>query len=263
MEQDIERYLTNEMTQEEVAAFLHKIDTDPEAKKLFNLYQEMHLIYDQNNWELSDKKTANQKVQQYEQFLRSDKGKEIADSIKAAEQSYFNEKPFGLTKILKYITVAAIFIAGLFLVIEYNQRSDTEQLYATYKNWEELPSLTLRDQNSDLTAIEQQFRAENYEESLRLLNTYILHNDQEANPQLLMYVGISQLEVHKNTAAKDTFMQLLDSKTLDADKAHWYLALSYLKSQDVEKAKAELTLLLEKPTNFKNKEAKELLSTLN
>ncbi|WP_299898434.1 hypothetical protein [uncultured Aquimarina sp.] len=263
MEQDIERYLNNEMTQEEVAAFLNKIDTDPEAKKLLSLYQEMHIVYDQNDWELSDKKTTNQKVQQYEQFLRSDKGKEIASSIKSAEQSYFNEKPFRLTKILKYVAVAAIFIAGLFLVVEYNQGTNTEQLYATYKNWDELPSLTLRDQNSDLTEIEQQFRAENYEESLLLLNTYVLNNDQEVNPQLLMYKGISQLELHKNTAAIDSFTELLESNTLDADKAHWYLALSYLKNQDVEKAKTELELLLEKPTNFKNKEAKELLSSLH
>lgn len=262
MEQDIERYLNNEMTQEEVATFLHKIDTDPEAKKLFNLYQEMNVIYDQNDWELSDKKTANQKVQQYEQFLRSDKGKEKANSIKAAEQSYFNEKPLKLNQILKYVAVAAIFIAGLFLFIEYNQSVNTEQLYATYKNWEELPSLTLRDQNSDLTEIEQQFRAENYKESLLLLDTYVLNNDQ-VNPQLLMYKGISQLELHKNTAAIDTFTRLLESNTLDADKAHWYLALSYLKNQDLEKAKTELALLLEKPTNFKNTEAKELLSTLN
>lgn len=263
MEQDIERYLNNEMTQEEVTAFLKKIDKDPQAKKLLHLYQEMNTIYDQNDWQLTDKKTSNKKVHQYEEFLKSDKAKKIANTIRSAEQSYFKEKPFNTNRIFKYVAaIAAIFIVGLFLVTQYNRSPDTKQLYATYKNWDELPSLTLRDENSDVSKIEQQFRAEDYEQSLMLLNTYVLKNDQELNPQILLYMGVSQLELNQNTSAINTFTKLLQSNTLDAPKAHWYLALCYLKSQDLEKAKSELKLLIEKPTNFKNTEAKDLLGKL-
>ena len=263
MEQDIERYLNNEMNQEEISTFLEKIDKDPKAKELLNLYQEMNTIYDQNDWQLTDKKTSNKKVQEYEEFLKSDKGKEVTNTIHNVEQSYFEEKPFKMKRILMYVgAVAAIFIAGLFLVRQFNQESDTKQLYVTYKNWDELPSLTLRDQNSDAAKIEQKFRAENYKESLVLLNAYVLKSNQEVNPQMLMYIGVSQLELNQNTSAIDTFTKLLQSNTLDAPKAHWYLALCYLKNQDLEKAKNQLKLLIENPTNFKNNEARDLLGKL-
>ncbi|WP_299255890.1 tetratricopeptide repeat protein [uncultured Aquimarina sp.] len=265
LEQDTEKYLNGEMTKEETAVFLKKIDTDPNAKKTLELYQEMNTVYDENNWELTDRNSTSKKVERYEDFLKSNKGKTISEAISRAEHSYF-EEPHSLKikQIFLYVgAIAAVFVAGLFFITQFGNPMERDQLYAEYKNWDVLPSLTLRDGGTDLARVEKLFKEEAYEESLTLLQKYISKNDQAINPQVLLYMGATQLELDQNEAAIGSFTKLLHSKTLDATKAHWYLALCYLKLKDLEKAKSELKLLIDNTTNFQKNEAKELLKQLD
>lgn len=264
IEVDIEKYLNGEMTEEEIAIFIKRIDEDPNAKKMLELYQEMDIVYNDKNWELTNRKLDYKKVNQYERFFKSDKGKSIADTILKAEQSYFNEKPLSRRKqVFKYVAaIAAVFIIGLFLVNQFNKKANNNQLYAQYKNWDVLPSLALRGGAADLASIEKLFREEKYEESLDLLHKYVLDTQQEVNPQIVLYTGVIQLELNQKEAAISTFMELLNSNTLDAPKAHWYLALCYLKLNNLEKTKKELNLLIDSTINFQKTEAKEILQRL-
>ncbi|WP_299431989.1 tetratricopeptide repeat protein [uncultured Aquimarina sp.] len=265
IEQDIEKYLNGEMTKEETTVFLKKIDVDPDAKRMLELYQEMDTVYDEKNWELIDRNTRYKKVEHYESFLKSDSGKTVSEAILKAEQSYFEEPhPSKIKQIFLYAgAIAAVFVAGLFLVNQFNKNVNGDQLYAEYKNWDVLPSLTLRDGGDDLTNIEKLFRDKRYEESLALLQKYVSEKDKEVNPQLLLYIGVTQLELNQNEAAIGSFTKLLNSNTLDVPKAHWYLALCYLKLNDLEKAKSELNLLVRSNISFQKNKAKELLEKLD
>ncbi|MHA7056118.1 tetratricopeptide repeat protein [Aquimarina sp. M1] len=265
LEQDIEKYLHGEMTKVEEAIFLKKIDKDLAAKEKLELYREMHTVYDEKNWELIDRKATYKKVEQYDRFLKSDNGKTISEAILKAEQSYFEEPNSSKIKqIFIYVgAIAAVFVVGLFLVNQFNQSVNGDQLYAEYKDWDDLPSLTLRDGADDLTNIERLFRDKRYEESLSLLQKYMLDNDQEMNPQILLYSGVIQLELDQNEAAIHTFTKLRNSNTLDAPKADWYLALSYLKLGDLKNTRSRLKLHIESAVNFRKREAKKLLKELD
>jgi len=265
IEQDIEKYLNGEMTKEETTVFLKKIDADSGAKRMLELYEEMDTVYDEKNWELIDRNITYKKVEHYENFLKSDSGEKVSEAILKAEHSYFEEsRPSKIKQTLLYVgAIAAVFIAGLFLTNQFNNTINGDQLYAEYKNWNVLPSLTLRDGAGDLTNIEKLFRDKRYEESLVLLKAYVSDNDQKINPQILLYLGVTQLELDQNEAAISSFTKLRNSNTLDVPKAHWYLALCYLKLNDLEKAKSELNLLIGSNISFQQNKAKELLEKLN
>jgi len=249
LEKDIENYLNGEMSKEETTAFLQKIASDPEAKSMLELYQEMNIVYDDQDWNVTDKKSIHKKIDQYESFLKSDKGVSVANKIKAAEQSYFDTQraPKTKMKLLVYVAgIAAVLIAGLFLTKQFDTTITSDQLYADYKNWDAIPSLTLRAEDTHLARVEKLFVNKNYKESLRLLEEYVIANHQETNPQIMLLA---------------TFTKLLNSNTLDAPKAHWYLALCYLKQDKSAIAKTELLKLLEK-TTFQKVNAQHLLDKL-
>ncbi|WP_108802114.1 hypothetical protein [Aquimarina sp. Aq107] len=264
MEGDIQKYLDGEMTSEEEITFLEKIDNDPEAKESLKLYQEMNVVYDTENWELIDSKSNYKKINDYERFLKSDKGKSIANTLDEVEQSYFKElQSSRIKRIFLYVGgVAAIFIAGLFLLNQFTNIDNTE-LYAEYKDWNTLPSLTQRDNATELVNIEKLFKSKKHKESLILIEKLMLENNQELDSQIILYLGANQLELNMNEDAIKSFTKLLNNNSLDSSKAHWYLGLCFLKINKLENAKNEFKSLANSNLNFKKLEAKELLEQLD
>lgn len=265
LEKEIESYLNREMTPEQRFAFEKKINTDPQLQKDINTYSEMHAFYDDADWNLADVATKNKTTIGYEAFLTGEKGKSIADSIKNAENQYFKNKSSSGPKLLwiRYAAaIAAILVIAFLVISQFDTHINSKDLYASYKNWDELPSLTLRDGNTELATAEKLFRQQKYAEALEVFTTYQSKNTKELNPQVLIYTGIAQLELNQYKAALHSFEQLLQSNTLDAPKAQWYLALTYLKMDNLSKTKEALKIISKNPKNSHYNNANELLRKL-
>jgi len=264
LEKEIEAYLTGEMTSEEQQLFEKKVAANPDIRKELELYQEMHTIFDDTNWELTDMSSQHSKLKEHETFLKSQKGKSIATSIRNAEDNYFQERPKNrVRQLIVYAgSIAAIFIIGVFVFLQLHKNIDAKSLYAKHKNWQELPSLTLRDLRTDLAEAEKLFKQQKYQEAFIIFSKYQTENDSILNPQVLLYIGVTQLELHKNEKAIESFETLLHSNTLDASKADWYLALTYLKLEEIGQAKKHLEQLVKTPNGYKNAVAIELLRAL-
>lgn len=263
MNTDIERFLNNEMNEEERLLFLEKVNSDNELKETIALYKEMQPIYNDRDWKLERGSKNHPKVTDSVAFLNSEKGKNIKKVISEEANLYFN-KQTKTTKIRKlFITtgaIAAIFIIGFFLM---NTNETNTDLYTAYKNdWSEIPSLTVRGTNNDFSAIETLFRQKKYSESLLLLEKLKKNETTISDPQILLYEGILNLELNKYEKAIFTFKSLLKKDTLDSYKTYWYLALTYLKKGDIKETKKALQMVLNDTKNFKDKEAEALLSIL-
>ncbi|WP_075344246.1 tetratricopeptide repeat protein [Tenacibaculum agarivorans] len=262
----IEKFLTKEMDEQERLEFLKELETNAELKDAIAIYSSMRSIYDDEDWELSTLDKKDPRLTTSLDFLQSEKGKQIAAVIQQEKDTYFAEIPKqqkGIRKmIITFGSIAAIFIIGFFLSKNFTTASNFE-LYSDYKNnWEELPSLTVRGNADTLTEVETLFKQQNYAKASELLEHYLKNNTNSLDPQLLLYSGILQLELNKNEEAIETFTTLLQSNTLDAYKAHWYLALSYLKLDNTASAKQELQKIVSTNSNFKYKEAQELLEEI-
>ncbi len=264
LEKEIEAYLNGEMTPEERQRFENKIHTNPDAKKELELYQEMRTILDDADWEVTDTSSQHVKVKNYEAFLKSEKGKSIATGIKSAENNYFKERPRNrVRQLIVYVgSIAAVLVIGLFVFLQLSKEVDSKSLYAKHKNWDELPSLTLRDANTELAEAEKLFKQQQYQEALDIFKKYQTEKSETLNPQVLLYIGVTQLELNRNEEAIESFKILRNSNTLDASKADWYLALAYLKLKDTEKAKKHLDQLVKTPNGYKYTAAVQLLDVL-
>ncbi len=261
MDTNIERFLNNEMNKEERALFIKEMNSNEKLKEAVEIYKEMQLIYNDDDWNIENLSTKHPKIDRSLTFLRSEKGENIKNVIAEEANLYFSEKPTSsrIRKLFLMVgSIAAIFIISFFLLKAKETNTD---LYAEYKNdWKELPSLTLRGDNNNFTSVEALFKQKKYKESLLLLEQLKQTTSQDS--QILMYEGILNLELNKKEKAIRIFKDLLKRDSLDTFKAHWYLALSYLKSNNLNSTKMELQILLNDDKNFKDIEAKELLHKL-
>lgn len=264
LEKKITAYLGGEMTPKEQEAFKERINNEPEVKRLFVLSQEMDTIFDDSDWEITNASSKHPKIQQYETYLKSPKGKSITTTIQDVENDYFSDKPKNRIKqlIIYAGSIAAILVLGLFVITKSTKNIDSEHLYVAYKNWNELPSLTLRDGDSEIAKAEKFFRQKEYSKALVIFQNYQIENKENLNSQVLMYTGITQLELDQNEKALLSFKKLAQSNSLDAPKAHWYLALTYLKMKNIEEAKKELQKLITASNGYKKQSTDELIKIL-
>ena len=70
------------------------------------------------------------------------------------------------------------------------------------------------------------------------------------------------MELNQFQEAEKTLNSLISSNLIDAEKGYWFKSLLYLKSNQIEKVKATLSLII-KNSYFNNKKARELLESLN
>ncbi|WP_108869652.1 tetratricopeptide repeat protein [Aquimarina aquimarini] len=265
LEKEIEAYLNGEMTLDQRKIFEKKVADDSEVKKELELYIEMNTIYDETDWEVTSSAIQHPKVLQHETFLKSDKGKSIKKSIANAEKVYFDKEKSNRRKqyFLRYaISIAAVLILGIYITSKFGTTMDHNNLYMKHKNWEELPSLTSRGNNTDLTKGEKMFKQQNYQEAVKIFKKHQLESSEDINPQIVVYVGVAYLELEQHKLAIESFEQLKESNTLDATKAYWYLALTYLKMNQESKAKENLQILAGDTTAYKHQEALELIKAL-
>ncbi|TPN87694.1 tetratricopeptide repeat protein [Aquimarina algicola] len=263
LEKEIELYLDGSMSSEQRLVFEEKMSKNPQLQKDVVTYTEMYTIYNENDWNLQNT-TKNQQITDYESFLMSEQGNAVAKSIKNAEEMYFETQSSSKTRQwLVYIgSIAAIFIIGFFIATRLNTGIDHNALYADYKNWENLPSLTVRDTNTILAEGEQLFREQQYEEALALFTKFNANDTTKLNTQVLIYMGVTQLELSAYNDALQTFEELKNTNTLDAPKANWFIALTYLKMNSTQKAKDVLKIITNDSNNYNYKKAKSLLRAL-
>lgn len=254
----IEKYLSGLMSEEEEVLFLKEVNTNEGLKNALTTYKDMEIILDDNDWQITDFDDKNPKIKEHVNFLQSEKGKHIKEIISQEESNYFRKSSSKFTKIISITASVAAVLMVSFLLL----KSPNTNLYDSYKNdWQELPSLTLRGENNSIAQLETLFNDQKYTEALALLNTYTDTNVTN-NPQILMYKGVLNLELNNHQKAIASFTQLQNSNSIDAFKAHWYLALTYLKTKENKLALKELKLLTSKSKVFKHKEASSLIKEL-
>ncbi len=255
IEQQIERYLDGIMDEEEAILFLKEIEAFPEALQKLNAYREMNIVYNQNDWLLTDTEKLHPKVRMYEAFLKNKKGQHLANTIANAAQNYDIKQSHYRKQWITYASaIAAVLVLGFFTYIQF-RTPDHQRLYASYKNWDTLPSLITRSENTNRGIVENLFKGKAYEAALQIIERHSL------DVQLQFYKGAIALEMDKTASAIKIFEGIAQGDSLDAAKGYWYLALAYLKKEAVSDAKKALQMLLQH-SNFQKQEAESLLDAL-
>lgn len=267
MEEIIQAYLTDDMTDHEKTAFEKELQNDESLLSRVSIYQEMDTLLSEDDWALIPANTSNASINEYRDFFEGKEGKRVSASIKNTESKYFEQERssenvqsntwYGMTAAVILLMVSA---TTFFLL---KQENSTQELYAYYDSEQELPSFTSREAENTLSKIENLYATHHYEEALTLIEVYSSDEMERFNSRIYIYQGYALLKLNQDQQALVAFEKLLLSNSLDSFKSHWYLALAYLKMDNKEKAIEEIHKLLESPHKFKEKEAHELLEKLD
>lgn len=161
------------------------------------------------------------------------------------------------------VAASAVFLLGLASWFLFFNSPDlnTEQLYAAnfapYENvvhpierGEQLDDL----KNKAFTAYED----EDYSLALKFFKEL---QTQQVDPYIAFYEAIVLMQLNKHQEAVPLLESYIENDGQLNDRATWYLALAYLKQNDIAESKVQLEKLIEKD-GFKSNDARYLLEAL-
>jgi tetratricopeptide (TPR) repeat protein len=133
-------------------------------------------------------------------------------------------------------------------------------LFEMYYSGENAHNLTRSAGNNNDEAMTK-YKEGDYNGALVLFNE-ILDKDAE-NIYIRYYTGLASIETNQNERAIKEFKYIIDQKNnLFVENAQWYLALSYLKNNQVKEAKT-LLVRINDSSNPHNKEASQILKRIS
>jgi len=238
-EELINGYFEGSLSDSQLAEFEGLLKTDAEFNTAYEFEKELQLA------------------------LKKEERKEIKELFSSLNQT--EEKSKGkVISIRPWLVAASIALVvglGSWLFFFNSLDINTNQLYAAnftpYENV--VHPIERGNQLEDL--LNRAFTAyedEKYDEALRLFKEL---NVKKNDAYIDFYEAIVLMQLNKHQEAIPLLKNYIQNNGELKDRAHWYLALTYLKLGDVSNSKAELEKLIELGS-FKRTTAKELLEDL-
>jgi len=247
----IQRYLDGDLSASEKNKVEVLKEEDKAFAQVFSEYERLVSGMQGLSMDLFKKELDN-----WEQAYQAKQGNLATQQDRTSFRKYYS-----LVAVLLLLIITAIFL----LLVRHAQAPKPETLYAQYfVPYDDL----LIDRSAD--TLEQlpilyegieAYREGNYTDAEQKLLTYL-----DANPQkqsLYLYLGIACMEQYKLTQAVQYFDSAAQNPNL-SQQAQWYTALSFLKGEQFERAKALLTEIANPNLNhYKQDAATQLLESLS
>jgi tetratricopeptide (TPR) repeat protein len=156
------------------------------------------------------------------------------------------------------ILLAAI---GSTLYFSVPRGNATDTLFKEYYSADNLVNVT-RAGDANIVEAVIKFQEKDFAVAASQFNN-ILKNDN-GNIACWFYYGISCIETENFTQAEKAFNKIIsDNQNLYVEHAEWYLGLTYLKNNQINKAKTQFETIASNPDNYHRKDAANLLKKLN
>jgi hypothetical protein len=207
---EMERYLSGEMSEQELAAFSLKLSTDEELAA-----------------EVAVMKMARESIGR--QAATEAEVAELRKVMGEAAGALPQRKP--VIKQLWFRLAGAGVAAALALLLWLNWPQDG----TLYHQYAEHPRLAMVQRGNDdgpdlVIALEAAFNGEDYLNAGQLIEDYAAANGW--NSELRLFAGICQLEQQQYSAAEEQFSLLYQGESANKWAGAWYLALTYLQAAE-------------------------------
>lgn len=198
----------------------------------------------------------------FQKNLKAAIGKEEHDVVKQQLQGFEAEENTTFNFRNWSVAATVVVLLGLSSIWYFNSAIDTEKLYAEnfepYRNV--VQPIVRGESKTDLkTKAFTAYETKHYTEALVYFNELLKENPDET---IAFYKANVLLKLNKTEEAITIFKTNLKTPDSLDDKNNWYLALSHLRLNNMEDAKAILKDL-NASSSFKNKNVKQLLKQLD
>jgi tetratricopeptide (TPR) repeat protein len=260
----IEQFLRNELSENERQEFLERVKNDSSFREQYLLEKQLFESFDKNDWSFAEK--VNEKeLNDYAAVFKSDEILNLKEVIQNTKNKQSVGKQMNKGRIISlFSSLAAAVVIAIFVLKPILSPSvlDTNSLYISYSDFNNLPSFTERgidDTNNLLVDGEKFFKQKKYKEAVVTFEEFLKENKSESGAYI--YSALAQAELKNFDEAIEILDTLKKSDLIDAEKAYWYKSLVYLKSNQTEKAKKELQYIIDNSL-FNKQKATELLDKL-
>lgn len=244
--ENIEDYLTGNLSAEDREAFEKALEDQPELKQELALYQEIEGVLAAD----AQHEKENAAVQ---------------ETLTSLSKQYFSEEKKEAKVItlqrsqwIRRIAVAAAIVLVIVFAWPYLQPAGVPQ----YADLADHPTASFTEMGGAETLLpqaEQAFNSGDFAGAIEPLQTYLLDND--GNTQAWFYLGISLLETGAHDQAETLFKQISTLDSAYKTEAVWYLALTALKKGELDNCKKYLEQIPEGSSHYQ--EAQDALKRLD
>ena len=255
----IDSFLEGALNPNEHELFLKRMSTDTEFEEYVNFEKQLRETLNPNDWSF-ETNTKHPEVTSFTTLFSDSKTKALETTLKniATQKSSVNKwkKPL-------LIGIAALLVISISLFSLLDSNDSPQQLYVTYFDVTELPSLVVRgdSQSDNYNVLQKVFEEKKFEKTLLFIKDSL--SDISKNKGTVKLIqAISYVETAQYNKGVDSYNNLINSDLVDAQKGYWYKALLYLKKEDIKNCKKVLAEIIE--NNFYNsKKAKQLLKEIS
>lgn len=235
--EQIMRYLANEMEQEERVVFENRLKSDNDFAEDFSTYQEMEKLMNGHfQYETEENKLLATLQSTTTDFFNKNQEKNSGKVVKMKSSKKISEtqaqKPTtNIRKIVFGITAAAAILLFFMFIPQFFNSSTSYEQYANHPTASSMVRGT--NDNTNLAEADVFFNKENYKKAIPIYQK--AYNENPSRLDILLNLGICQLETNKTESAIQSFEKLTEKETAYTDWGYWYLALTYLKKQNKTK----------------------------
>ena len=158
-----------------------------------------------------------------------------------------------------YAAASVILLAAIGSTLFFNMQGSApnEQLFKEYYSTENLINVT-RSGDANIVEAVMKFQEGNYTSAEHLFRQIL--EVEPTNYSSWFYYGISCMENGKFDSADKAFSTIIaEGQNLYVEHAEWYLGLSALKCDQIDKAKVQLEKIAQNPDNIHSRDARKLL----
>ncbi|CAM1371217.1 hypothetical protein [Tenacibaculum xiamenense] len=254
-QENIERYIHNQMSDNDRNSFENEMKLDSELREEVQLQLNLHRVMSKQN-ELYDISpfNFNQEKDAVKELLKSEELKTTSEYIRKSTAAYKKRK-----KRFRFYKYAASIAATILLLITIKSTiySGNINFYEEYADWNDLPSLVEKGANENsLITIEKLYNDKDYKAIVEL-------KDGNTNdPYTLIYKGVASAQLNDIDSANRFFDLLINNDSLESSRGYWYKSLLLLKENKYEEAKKLLGFILKNKNNYNYNKAQEIYSKM-
>lgn len=229
----IQKYLQGTLSKAEEQLFEEYLQNDPSFAKEIPFFEELSYAFAKADYE----------------------------QTKSQLQSFYKEEKQSVWK--KWSVAATILVLiGLGTILYLNDLNSSKKLYAQYfEPYKNVVQPIVRGDVEKTTKVRafMAYDDGDYAKAIGYLDELL---EEKPEAILALYKANAQLQINQTEAAINILASQVKASDSIYAEAQWYLALGYLKMDDQTAAKNYLNALLESNSSFKNKDAQELLKSL-